>query len=144
MTQTIEEKAIELCERLSCHVILEDDEERIQDQWDNDPRWNGIQRPYTPEDVLKLRGTLKVEYSFAEAGAKRLWHLLQTEDYIAALGALTGNMAVQQVEAGLQAAILVPEVARAQDGAGLVLDLKHRQATESHRLTRIIQQVAPL
>ena len=106
MTQTIEEKAIELCERLSCHVILEDDEERIQDQWDNDPRWNGIQRPYTPEDVLKLRGTLKVEYSFAEAGAKRLWHLLQTEDYIAALGALTGNMAVQQVEAGLQAIYL--------------------------------------
>jgi isocitrate lyase len=75
-------------------------------QWDNDPRWNGIQRPYTPEDVLKLRGTLKVEYSFAEAGAKRLWHLLQTEDYIAALGALTGNMAVQQVEAGLQAIYL--------------------------------------
>lgn len=106
MTQTIEEKAIELCERLSCHVILEDDEERIQNQWDNDPRWNGVQRPYTPEDVLKLRGTLKVEYSFAEAGAKRLWHLLQTEDYIAALGALTGNMAVQQVEAGLQAIYL--------------------------------------
>ena len=106
MTQTIEEKAIELCERLSCHVILEDDEERIQNQWDNDPRWKGIQRPYTLEDVLKLRGTLKVEYSFAEAGAKRLWHLLKTEDYIAALGALTGNMAVQQVEAGLQAIYL--------------------------------------
>ena len=106
MTKTIEEKAIELCERLSCHEILEDDADCIQDQWDNDPRWQGVQRPYTPEDVLKLRGTLKVEYSFAEAGAKRLWHLLQTEDYIAALGALTGNMAVQQVEAGLQAIYL--------------------------------------
>jgi isocitrate lyase len=87
-------------------MILEDDAERIQNQWDNDPRWKGVERPYTPEEVLKLRGTLKVEYSFAEAGAKRLWHLLQTEDYIAALGALTGNMAVQQVEAGLQAIYL--------------------------------------
>ena len=106
MTQTIEEKAIELCERLSCHEILEDDEEYIQKQWDTDPRWKGIERPYTPEEVLKLRGTLKVEYSFAEAGAKRLWHLLRTEDYIAALGAFTGNMAVQQVEAALKAIYL--------------------------------------
>jgi isocitrate lyase len=106
MTKTIEEKAIELCERLSCHEILEDDAECIQSQWDNDPRWNGIQRTYTPDDVLKLRGTLKLEYTFAEAGAKRLWHLLQTEEYIAALGALTGNQAVQQVEAGLKAIYL--------------------------------------
>jgi len=106
MTKTIEEKAIELCERLSCHEILEDDADCIQSEWENDPRWNGIQRPYSAEDVLKLRGTLKLEYTFAEAGAKRLWHLLQTEDYIAALGALTGNQAVQQVEAGLQAIYL--------------------------------------
>ena len=63
-------------------------------------------RPYSAEDVLKLRGTLKIDYSFAEAGAQRLWHLLKTEDYIAALGALTGNQAVQQVEAGLQAIYL--------------------------------------
>ena len=106
MTKTIEEKAIELCERLSCHEILEDDADCIQSEWENDPRWNGIQRPYSAEDVLKLRGTLKLEFTFAEAGAKRLWHLLQTEDYIAALGALTGNQAVQQVEAGLQAIYL--------------------------------------
>jgi isocitrate lyase len=106
MTKTIEEKAIELCERLSCHEILEDDAECIQIQWDNDPRWTGIERTYTPDDVLKLRGTLKLEYTFAEAGAKRLWHLLQTEEYIAALGALTGNQAVQQVEAGLKAIYL--------------------------------------
>jgi isocitrate lyase len=106
MTKTIEEKAIELCERLSCHEILEDDAECIQSQWDNDPRWTGIERTYTPDDVLKLRGTLKLEYTFAEAGAKRLWHLLQTEEYIAALGALTGNQAVQQVEAGLKAIYL--------------------------------------
>jgi isocitrate lyase len=106
MTKTIEEKAIELCERLSCHEILEDEAELIRNEWKTDPRWKGIQRPYTPEDVLKLRGNLKVEYTFAKAGAKRLWHLLQTEDYIAALGALTGNQAVQQVEAGLKAIYL--------------------------------------
>ncbi|MGD8304339.1 MAG: isocitrate lyase, partial [Desulfobacterales bacterium] len=63
-------------------------------------------RPYTPEEVLALRGTLKVEYTFATAGAKRLWYLLQNEDYIPALGALTGNQAVQQVEAGLKAIYL--------------------------------------
>ena len=106
MSKTIQQKAEELCERLSCHEILEDEVDLIRFEWDNDPRWKGISRPYTPEDVLKLRGTLRIEYSFAEAGAKRLWYLLQTEDYIAALGALTGNQAVQQVEAGLQAIYL--------------------------------------
>jgi isocitrate lyase len=78
----------------------------LQQQWDCDPRWKGIERPYSAEDVLKRRGTLKVEYRFADDGAKRLWHLLQTEDYIPALGALTGNQAVQQVEAGLKAIYL--------------------------------------
>jgi isocitrate lyase len=106
MTTTIEEKAKELCERLSCHEILGDEAACIQQEWDSDPRWKGIKRPYSPEDVLKLRGTLKIEYTFAEAGAQRLWHLLQTEDYIPALGAMTGNQAVQQVEAGLKAIYL--------------------------------------
>ena len=103
---TIQEKANEICERLSCHEILGDEAACIQSEWDSDPRWQGIERPYTPEDVLKLRGTLKIEYTFAEAGAHRLWHLLHTEDYIPALGAMTGNQAVQQVEAGLQAIYL--------------------------------------
>ncbi|MDX1763094.1 MAG: isocitrate lyase, partial [bacterium] len=103
MSKTIEEKAIELCKRLSCHEILQDDETSLQAEWDNDPRWTGITRTYTPADVLKLRGTLKLEYTFAKTGAKRLWHLLKTDDFIPALGALTGNQAVQQVEAGLKA-----------------------------------------
>ena len=106
MTATIEDKAKELCERLSCHEILGDEAACMREEWDSDPRWQGIQRPYSPEDVLKLRGTLKIAYTFAEAGAQRLWHLLQTEDYIAALGAMTGNQAVQQVEAGLKAIYL--------------------------------------
>jgi len=78
----------------------------MQEEWDSDPRWKGIVRPYSPEDVLKLRGTLKIQYTFAEAGAQRLWHLLHSEDYIPALGAMTGNQAVQQVEAGLKAIYL--------------------------------------
>ena len=106
MTNTIEDKAKELCEKLSCHEIQGDEAACIQEEWDTDPRWKGIQRPYSPEDVLKLRGTLKIEYTFAEAGAQRLWHLLQTEDYVPALGAMTGNQAVQQVEAGLKAIYL--------------------------------------
>ena len=106
MSKTIQQKAEELCERLSCHEILEDEVDLIRFEWDNDPRWKGISRPYTPEDVLKLRGTLKLEYTFAEVGAQRLWYLLQTEDYIAALGAMSGNQAVQQVEAGLKAIYL--------------------------------------
>jgi isocitrate lyase len=83
-----------------------DDAAIMHDEWENDPRWKGITRPYTPEEVLALRGTLKVEYTFATAGANRLWYLLQNEDYIPALGALTGNQAVQQVEAGLKAIYL--------------------------------------
>jgi isocitrate lyase len=104
--QTISDKAKALCDRLSCHEIYPDEVSALKCEWDNDPRWEGITRPYSAEDVLKLRGTLKIEYSLAEAGAKRLWHLLQTEKFIPALGALTGNQAVQQVEAGLKAIYL--------------------------------------
>jgi isocitrate lyase len=104
--QTIAEEAQALCDRLSCHEIYPDEVSALECEWKTDPRWNGIQRPYSAEEVLKLRGTLKIEYSFAAAGARRLWHLLHTEDYIPALGALTGNQAVQQVEAGLKAIYL--------------------------------------
>jgi isocitrate lyase len=69
-------------------------------------RWKGIIRPYRADEVLKLRGSVEIKYSLAELGAKRLWELLQTEDYVHALGALTGNQAMQQVKAGLQAIYL--------------------------------------
>ncbi len=72
-------------------------------QWNRDDRWRGIQRPYTPEDVVKLRGSIKIEHTLADRGARRLWCLLNSEPYIAALGALTGGQAVQQVQAGLKA-----------------------------------------
>ena len=103
---SIEERAVEREKHILSHQIDDKVVEHIRDLWKNDPRWEGVSRPYTPEEVLKLRGTLKVEHTFAKAGAERLWHLLQTEDYIIALGAMTGNQAVQQVEAGLQAIYL--------------------------------------
>jgi isocitrate lyase len=74
--------------------------------WTTNPRWNGIERPYTAEQVVKLSGTVTIEHTLARLGANRLWNLLHTEDYTAALGALTGNQAVQQVQAGLKAIYL--------------------------------------
>jgi isocitrate lyase len=69
-------------------------------------RWNGIERPYSTEEVERLRGTIQVEHTLARLGAERLWRLLQEEDYVAALGAMTGGQAVQMVKAGLQAIYL--------------------------------------
>ncbi len=71
--------------------------------WATQPRWKGITRPYTQEDVLRLRGSIQIEHTLARLGAERLWHLLETEPYVAALGAVTGNQAVETVQAGLQA-----------------------------------------
>jgi isocitrate/methylisocitrate lyase len=80
--------------------------EELQRQWNTDPRWAGIERTYTAEDVVRLRGTVQEEHTLARLGAQRLWNLLHEEDYINALGALTGNQAVQQVKAGLKAIYL--------------------------------------
>ncbi|SNR35136.1 isocitrate lyase [Haloechinothrix alba] len=74
--------------------------------WENNPRWKGITRPYSAADVVKLRGSVVEENTYARRGAEKLWDLLNNEDYIHALGALTGNQAVQQVRAGLQAIYL--------------------------------------
>jgi isocitrate lyase len=74
--------------------------------WAGDPRWLGIKRSYTAQDVVKLRGTVQERYTLAERGAARLWDLLNTEDYLNALGALTGGQAVQMVRAGLKAVYL--------------------------------------
>src|ERR1051326_4521948 len=71
--------------------------------WKEDERWKGITRPYTAEDVMRLRGSIHIEHTLARLGADRLWQLLHAEPYIAALGALTGNQAMQQVKAGLKA-----------------------------------------
>jgi isocitrate lyase len=80
--------------------------EQIKLDWTNNPRWAGIKRNYTAEDVVRLRGTVAVEHSLARLGAEKLWKSLHTEDFVNALGALTGNQAMQQVKAGLKAIYL--------------------------------------
>jgi len=74
--------------------------------WKGNMRWQGVNRPYSAEDVLRLRGSIRIEYTLARLGADRLWNLLHSDQYVAALGALTGNQAVQQVKAGLKAIYL--------------------------------------
>lgn len=80
--------------------------QQLQKNWENDARWQGVTRPYTAEEVIKLRGSLDIEHTLARRGAEKLWNLLNTENYVHALGALTGNQAVQQVKAGLKAIYL--------------------------------------
>ena len=76
---------------------------QLAKSWKTDPRWKGIQRPYTPEDVIRLRGTLHIEHTLARLGAERLWEMLNSGSYVHALGAMSGNQAVQMVAAGLKA-----------------------------------------
>jgi isocitrate lyase len=74
--------------------------------WGKSARWAGVERPYSEDDVRRLQGSFIIEHTLARHGAEKLWELLQTEEYVAALGALTGNQAVQQVKAGLKAIYL--------------------------------------
>ena len=83
-----------------------EDAKTLQSHWDNSSRWEGITRNYSAEDVLRLRGSYKLDYSIAKLGSERLWKLINEKPYINALGALTGNQAVQQVKAGLEAVYL--------------------------------------
>ncbi len=80
--------------------------DQLRQEWASSPRWAGITRPYSAEEVVRLRGTVPVEYSLARRGAEKLWGSLHTEDFVNALGALTGNQAMQQVKAGLKAIYL--------------------------------------
>ena len=78
----------------------------IRQEWASNTRWAGIKRPYSAEEVLKLRGTMPIQYTLAQRGAEKLWHKLTTQNYVGALGALTGNQAIQEVAAGLEAIYL--------------------------------------
>jgi isocitrate lyase len=75
----------------------------LEREWATSERWKGVERTYTAEDVLRLRGTVLVEHTLARMGAERLWNLIHTEPFVPSLGALTGNQAMQQVKAGLKA-----------------------------------------
>ena len=79
---------------------------QLQQEWNDQPRWKGVTRNYTAADVVRLRGSVPVEHTLARRGAEKLWTLLQHEPYVNALGALTGNQAMQQVKAGLKAIYL--------------------------------------
>src|SRR5438309_2929299 len=93
--------------------------------WAANPRWAGVTRPYTAEDIERLRGSLRIEYTLARNGAERLWELLHGQSYLPALGALTGNQAIQQVRAGLQAIYVSgwQVAADANDGGQMYPDL---------------------
>src|SRR5438874_5075537 len=95
-TSTVEER----------HIMFPQSAAEMTKEWHTNSRWMGTKRPYSSQQVLKLRGSIQVEHTLARLGAERLWYLLRHEDYVAALGALTGNQAVQQVQAGLKAVYL--------------------------------------
>ncbi len=79
---------------------------KLEQEWAQDPRWRDIKRGYSGADVVRLRGTVPIEYTLAKRGAEKLWKLIHSEDFVSALGALTGNQAVQQAKAGLKAIYL--------------------------------------
>ncbi len=78
----------------------------MANEWKTNPRWEGITRPYTPEQVIAISGSVKIEYTLAKLGAERLWSKLNNQHWVAGLGALTGNQAIQEVAAGLEAIYL--------------------------------------
>src|SRR5258705_9547601 len=80
--------------------------ERLKKDWAENPRWTGIKRGYTAEDVVRLRGSVHIEHTLARRGAEKLWKLINEEPFVNALGAMTGNQAMQQVKAGLKAIYL--------------------------------------
>lgn len=79
---------------------------KLERSWSNDPRWEGVTRKYSAEQALRLRGSMKIEYTIADKMSRKLWELLHNEDFVPALGALTGNQAVQMAQAGLKAIYL--------------------------------------
>jgi isocitrate lyase len=84
-------------------MTKQDQIKQLENDWQNDTRWDGIQRPYTAEDVVNLRGSLNIEYTIAKTGSMKLWEMLKLDEPVTALGALTGNQAIQEVQAGLKA-----------------------------------------
>jgi isocitrate lyase len=76
---------------------------KLESEWADSPRWKGIERNYSAEDVVKLRGSVMIEHTLARLGAEKFWRLINQEDPVCGLGALTGNQAIQEVQAGLKA-----------------------------------------
>ncbi|MEQ8245054.1 isocitrate lyase/phosphoenolpyruvate mutase family protein, partial [Fulvivirga sp.] len=87
-------------------MTKEDQIEKLYNDWMTNPRWKNVKRPYIAEDVVKLRGSVVVEHTLAKLGAEKLWKKLNNQPFVAGLGALTGNQAIQEVTAGLEAIYL--------------------------------------
>ncbi len=85
---------------------FEQQAQQLKADWASNPRWKGVTRPYSAEDVVRLRGSVMIEHTLARRGAEKLWDLVNTEDFVPCLGALTGGQAVQQVKAGIKAIYL--------------------------------------
>src|SRR5271155_1425780 len=113
--------------------------------WKSSPRWAGINRPYTTQDVERLRGSLHIEHTLARQGAERLWDLLHSDSYVPALGAMTGNQAVQQVKAGLKAIYVSgwQVAADANDAGQMYPDQRLYPANSVPNLCRRINQALP-
>jgi isocitrate lyase len=111
-------------------------------KWSSDPRWHGVIRPFSEEDVQRLRGSVQIEHSLARMGAERLWELLHSESFVPALGALTGNQAVQQVKAGLRAIYVSgwQVAADANDAGQMYPDLNLYPADSVPNLVRRLNQ----
>src|SRR5436305_7657959 len=88
------------------HLTREQQIAQLEKDWAQNPRWKGIKRGYSAADVVRLRGSIQIEHTLAKRGAEKLWSQINTEPFINALGALTGNQAMQQVKAGLKAIYL--------------------------------------
>jgi isocitrate lyase len=101
----------------------------LKKDWAENPRWKGIKRGYTAEDVVRLRGSFPIEHTLAKRGAEKLWNLINTEPFVNSLGALTGNQAMQQVKAGLKA---IPRPEPVLGGLGA----QGRQAHQRHLQAR--------
>jgi len=87
-------------------VSLEAQAKQLEQDWTSNPRWHGVTRTYSARDVVRLRGSVAIEHTLARRGAEKLWRLVNTEDFVPCLGALTGGQAVQQVKAGIKAIYL--------------------------------------
>ena len=84
-------------------MTREEQIKKLETEWAESPRWKGVSRNYTAEDVVKLRGSVQIEYTLARMGAEKMWRLVNQEEPLCGLGALTGNQAIQEVQAGLKA-----------------------------------------
>ncbi|MGH8472976.1 MAG: isocitrate lyase, partial [Gammaproteobacteria bacterium] len=87
-------------------MSFENEVKKLEEDWAINPRWKDVERGYSAAEVVNLRGSLHIEHTLARRGAEKLWGLLHTESFVSALGALTGNQAVQQAKAGLKAIYL--------------------------------------